>query len=236
MKHLILALVFGFSLCACEDPAPTTAAPTTAPTPEEDGSALVFFDESEMLAGAVELDEAACVGTGTLEIRGQLATLSPESASLADEHVVSGVSVVLGKTSQDWDLEQEWLKVETDALGRFCFRMPADQGLGANVLLKAATTPALRRVVLDARDVNIHLSSEATVRLIQKTGAKPSTHQRVGLLNLTTMVGTRLELLEPVSFEPGTNVEAVMDTILTRLQNDERIHAGLEAFETDEEH
>jgi hypothetical protein len=128
------------------------------------------------------------------------------------------------------------MNVKTDALGRFCFRLPAERDLGANVLLQSATTPALRRVVLDARDVNIHLSSEAIVRLVQKTGAKPSTDQRVGLLNLTTIAGTRLELLEPVTFAPDTNVEAVMDTILARLQKDERIRAGLEAIETAEEH
>ncbi len=238
MKHLLLALGFGLSLCACEAPAPAPAsAPTTAAlAPDEDASELVFFDESEMLAGAVELTEAACVGTGTIEIRGQLATLSPQAVSLADEHVVSGIRVALGKTSQNWDLEEEWMNVTTDALGRFCFRLPAEQELGAGVLLQSATTPALRRVVLDARDVNIHLSSEAIVRLVQKTGAKPSTHQRVGLLNLTTMVGTRLELLEPVAFAPDTSAEAVLDMILERLEGDERIRAGLEAMQSGQEH
>lgn len=205
----------------------------SAPEPEL-AETSGFFDEAGLLEGAIELDEAACVGEGTLEIRGQVATLTAQATSLLDESVVSETPVELSLSSVDWDVQDALLSTKTDALGRFCFRVPAETTLGPNAVLKAATTPPLRRLVLDARDVNIHLSSEAVIQVLQGADVRPSLPLRARLLNLTTTISTHLELLQPVEFAPATPIDAVMDQVLAQLRSDERIQTGLEVLKTGE--
>ncbi len=222
MRSLLTILGLILTQCACEAP------PSDLSSAETSG----FFDESGLLEGAVELDEAACVGTGPLEIRGQVATLKPQATSLLDEQAVSKVRVDLALSSVSWDFQDALMSAETDALGRFCFRLPADQELGPKALLKATTTPALRRIVLDARDVNIHLTSEAIIQLLQKSDITASNDLKARLLNLTTLAGTQVELLNPVQFAPDDTTQVAVGKLVDQLESDARIQASLEALKS----
>ena len=231
-------MVVAVCVWGCESP--SVAPPPEAP--QELEASGDFFEESALLEGAVDLDPAPCAGEGQVELRGQVAApfgrlaLAPawwesliptaHAASLPDEQTVSGVTVVLGTASPTWDIATVLGQTQTDALGRFCLRTTVEPG--PTLMLRAGENPHMRRLVLDARDVNIHLTSEAVVRLVASTPRQPSAQLRAGLFNLTTIATTQVDFLQPVSLEPNTNTESALQRIDTQLRSDPRVVAALE--------
>lgn len=201
-----------------------------------------FFDESTLLEGAVGLDDVACRGSGTTEIQGQVAApfgrlaqnsvwdgLVPvaHAASLPDEQTIADAPVILGTTSTTWDIDKTLVSTRTDALGRFCIRIPAGYEPGPTLMLRAGTKPTLRRIVLDVRDGNVNLTSEAIVRLVQSSAAKPTAEVRNALFNLTTVSSTQVDLLAPVSLPAGSNVATALKQLDAQLRADPRVQDAL---------
>lgn len=234
MRH---ALWVGLIAAACQSPPEAPYVPAQSPPPLEES----FFDESALLEGSVALEATPCVGDGDTELRGQVAapfgrlahkTLwdwlvpSAHAAALPGEQTVANVDVSLGRVAADWRPTSAYT-TRTDALGRFCFRLPRAEFDAALWMVHAHTNLAtLRRVVLDARDVNVHLASETLVRLVEAHNLGPQT-PRARLINLDTLVGTNLELLVPVQLTDGTRVEDALQTTLAQVQADARIAGHL---------
>ena len=251
MKFLILMLVLVIS---CDQNPPveqTQDAPAEADSLEIEGD---FFGD-ELGDEAAELGSdfsvVPCVGATPEEqanlehprlIRGQIVAPFGRLAQrtfwdylVPDAHAVpvGGENTVPNQEIQlvEFGSKGESLKVlmtaTSDALGRYCFKLPEGVNYGVSLGLRAKSgDKELRAVVLSRGHSNLSLSSEVVLELALDKG--PLEARRFAwLVNLHTYADSAVDLLNPLELEDGTNVAVGKQEVKTHLMADRRFADAL---------
>jgi len=174
-----------------------------------------FFDPGSLMEESASLsgwDEVPCPGASSAEQRAE------DVSGLIRGETRPGLTVSLTETDASFEPTKTIFTTQSDALGRFCFKIPSNVSVGPALLLVADHSPRLRRVVLDEKDANIGEIHEALIQLL----IEHRTPIRAPLLiNLHTVAQTAVDLLND-PLESAGRAEPTVDSLKTELIADPR--------------
>lgn len=217
-----------------------------------------FFSGEALTEGAVVLGDdfegVPCAGAASHEkynyehpkvIRGQVVAPSGQLASNAlwdllvpsahavpvgGERLVEGATVRIARWNDGGVLALDEPRATTDALGRFCIRLPSHLSPAPTLLLEASNgRTVLRRFLYDKADANISTATETLVRLVTDV-TSPSKVSRAELINLHTAAFSELDTIAPVTLLADANVDAAVETLTETLKASERVKKRLDTL------
>jgi hypothetical protein len=215
-----------------------------------------FFSGEALTEGAVELGDdfegVPCAGAATHErfnyehpkvIRGQvvapggrlagnflwdLLVPSAHAVPVGGERLVEGATVRIARWTAGGIVALDEPRATTDALGRYCLRLPSHLSPGTRVLLEASNgRTILRRFLYDRADANVSTATETLVRIVTDRW-QPGEVSRARLLNLHTVAFSQLDTIAPVNLLVDDDVEAAIQTLTQALEESERVKEKFE--------
>ena len=143
------------------------------------------------------------------------------------ENTVAEVDVQLMTLQPDGRPSKVLSKTTSDALGRFCFKLPDGADYGAMLGLVATYgDESLRAVVLSRGHGNLSLTSDVVLSLYLQKHALDLPNARARLINLHTLADSAVDLLEPVTLEDDDNLITGRQKIKEHLLKDLRFSAS----------
>jgi hypothetical protein len=237
---------------------PSTTAKQAAETGEQLEMEGDFFSGEALTEGAVELGKdfkgVPCAGAATHELynyehpkivrgqvvapQGQLAenflwdllVPSAHAVPVGGEGLVEGATVRIARWTEGGVVTLDQPAATTDALGRFCLRLPSHLSPGPRLLLEASHDGGvLRRFLYDKADANISTATETLVRMVT-SDHDPSEISRAELINLHTVAFTQLDTLSPVTLLADADIERAVQTLRQTLRTSDRVRRRLDAL------